>query len=140
MNGWRIAVRLGAGVFACGCAHTAPGTAAGATETAFSAASSSAISSASTPACTATNGVGKLRLLLTLQPAVLETTEALVRLESETERSTVRVNATLGTTFELRPGTYRLAISLPGYKSAERSVIIDCGSDKTLTVPLSKKR
>jgi len=142
MNSWRIAVRLGTGVFACGCTHTAPATAAGAAAASSSSTSSStsASTSTSTPACTATNGVGKLRLLLTLQPTVPETTEALVRLESETQRSTVRVNATLGTTFELRSGTYRLAISLPGYKSAERSAIIDCGSDKTLTVPLSKKR
>ena len=80
------------------------------------------------------------RLVLTLQPAVSETTEALVRLESETERSTVRVNATLGTTFELRPGTYRLSITLPGYNSADRSTRIECGSEKTLTVPLAKKR
>jgi hypothetical protein len=91
-------------------------------------------------ACAAANGVGKLSLRLTVQPAVSETTEALVRLESETERSTVRVNATLGTTFELRPGTYRLSISLPGYSSAKQTVLIDCGTDRTLSVSLTKKR
>jgi len=91
-------------------------------------------------ACAAANGVGKLSLRLTVQPAVSETTEALVRLESETERSTVRVNATLGTTFELRPGTYRLSISLSGYSSAQQTVIIDCGTDRTLSVSLTKKR
>ncbi len=132
MNRWRIAVRLGAGVFGCGCAHVSPGTAAGA--------AASPSPSAITPACVSTNGVGKLRLLLTLQPMAPETTEALVRLESETERSTVRVNATLGSTFELRPGTYRLSISVPSYKSVDRSAIIVCGSENTLTVPLSKKR
>jgi hypothetical protein len=131
MNGWRSA-RLGAGLFACGCAHASPGTAAGAAATPSS--------SAPTPACISPNGIGKLRLLLTLQPTVPETTEALVRLESETERSTVRVNAALGTTFELRPGTYRLSISVPHYVSANRSAVIDCGSENTLTVPLSKKR
>ncbi len=91
-------------------------------------------------ACAASNGIGRLTLLLILTPAVSETTEALVRLESETERSTVRVNAVLGTTFELRPGTYRLSISLPGYNSAERSVSIACGSERTLSVPLARKR
>jgi hypothetical protein len=132
MNGWRTAVRLGAGLFACGCAHAARGTPAGAAATAPTSATSST--------CASTMGVGTLRFLLTLQPTVPETTEALVRLESETERSTVRVNATLGTTFQLRPGTYRLSITLPGYASAERSVTIACGSDTTLTVPLAKKR
>lgn len=131
MNRWRGALRLGVGLFACGCAHAAPSRSAGAPATA---------STASRSACAAANGVGKLRLLLTLQPAVSETTEALVRLESETERSTVRVNAKLGTTFELRPGTYRLSITLPGYNSAQRSASIDCGTDKTLTVPLARKR
>ncbi len=130
MTSRRLAVLLGAGLLLSGCAHAAAGTPAGA----------STSSGAAPSACAAANGVGKLRLLLTMQPAVPETTEALVRLESETERSSVRVNATLGTTFELRPGTYRLSITLPGYNSAERSAIIDCGSDKTLTVPLTKKR
>ena len=127
-----MAVRLGAGVFACGCATAAPRPAAGGAATASS--------PATTSACTAASGVGKLRLLLALQPGVSETTEALVRLESDSERSTVRVNATLGTTFELRSGTYRLAISLPGYKSADRSAIINCGSENTLSVLLSQKR
>lgn len=131
MTARRVAAMLGAAVLLSGCAHTAPGAPAGA---------SSAAPTTTTSACTAANGVGKLRLLLTTQPAVSETTEALVRLESETERSSVRVNAALGTTFELRPGTYRLSITLPGYTSATRSAIIDCGSDKTLTVPLTKKR
>ena len=91
-------------------------------------------------ACAASNGVGRLTLQLTTTPAVSETSEALVRLESETERSSVRVNAALGTTFELRPGRYRLSISLPGYHSAERSASIECGSARTLIVPLARKR
>ena len=91
-------------------------------------------------ACAAANGVGTLRLLLTLQPAVPETTEALVRIESDTERSTVRVSATLGTTFELRPGTYRLTVSLPGYTSAARTADIACGADKSLSIALTRKR
>ena len=91
-------------------------------------------------ACAAANGVGTLRLLLTLQAAVPETTEALVRIESETERSSVRVNATLGTTFELRPGSYRIIVSLPGYTSAARTADIACGADKTLSIPLARKR
>lgn len=95
---------------------------------------------AETTACAAANGVGQLRLVLSMQPAASETTEALVRLESETERSTIRVNATLGTTFELRPGRYRLSISLAGYNSAERQASVECGSNQTLTVPLTKKR
>ncbi len=95
---------------------------------------------AGTSACAAANGVGRLRLVLTTQPAASETTEALVRLESETERSTVRVNAALGTTFELRPGRYRLRISLAGFDNAERQASIECGSNQTLTVPLTRKR
>lgn len=118
---------IGGALLLSACAHAAPGTPAGAASVAPS-------------TCATANGVGKLTLLLTLQPAVPETKEALVRLESETERSTVRMNATLGTTFELRPGTYRLSISLPGYRSAERSATIECGSDKAITVPLARKR
>jgi len=119
-------VMVGALLFSA-CAHAAPGPVAGATAIAPS-------------ACATANGVGKLTLMLTVQPAVSETTEALVRLESETERSTLRVNATLGTTFELRPGTYRLSISLPGYRSAERTATIDCGTNQTLTIALTRKR
>ncbi|WP_310571539.1 hypothetical protein [Gemmatimonas sp.] len=131
MTTWRFAVLVGAVLSVAACAHVKPRTPAGASATA---------SSPTASACATVNGVGKLRLMLSLQPAVSETTEALVRLESETERSTVRVNAILGTTFELRPGSYRLSISLPGYDNAERTAIIDCGSDKTLTVPLARKR
>ncbi|WP_411279741.1 hypothetical protein [Gemmatimonas sp.] len=90
--------------------------------------------------CAASNGVGRLTLQLNTTPPVPETSEALVRLESETERSTVRVNAVLGTTFELRPGRYQLSISLPGFNSAERSASIECGSARTLIVPLARKR
>ena len=95
---------------------------------------------AAPPACTVSNGVGRLKLLLTTAQTLSETAEALVRLQGETERSTVRVNATLGTTFELRPGSYRLFISLPGYNSTERSVSVGCGDDNSLTVSLAKKR
>ena len=127
MNHRQSALLLGGVLLVSACARAASGTPAGATTTAPS-------------ACAASNGVGKLRLLLTLQPAVAETTEALVRIESETERSSVRVNATLGTTFELRPGPYRLTVSLPGYTSAERAANITCGADKTLSITLTKKR
>ncbi len=96
---------------------------------------------ASTPSvCTTAGGVGRLTLTLITAPTVSQTTEALVRVESETERSILRVNAQLGTTFELRPGTYRLSISLPGYSSAERAATIECGSERTLSVSLAKKR
>ncbi len=95
---------------------------------------------AASSACAASGGVGRLTLRLATQPAPPETSEALVRLESDTERSTVRVNAALGTTFELRPGRYRLAITLAGYSGAERQISIECGTAQTLTVPLNKRR
>ena len=113
---------LGGALLVSACAHAASGT------------------PAAPSACAAANGVGTLRLLLTLQPAVPETTDALVRIESDTERSTVRVSATLGTTFELRPGTYRLTVSLPGYTSAARTADIACGADKSLSIALTRKR
>lgn len=90
--------------------------------------------------CASAEGVGRLALTLATQPAAPQTSEALVRLESETERSTVRVNAALGTTFELRPGRYRLNITLAGYNGADRNVQITCGAEETLVVPLSRKR
>ena len=120
---------LGGVLLVTACAHAAPGTPAGA-----------AASPAAPSACAAANGVGKLQLLLMLQPAVPETTEALVRIEGENERSSVRVSAALGTTFELRPGTYRLTVSLPGYSSATRTADIACGADKSLSIPLARKR
>lgn len=90
--------------------------------------------------CASAAGIGRLVLVLDAQPATSGTPEALVRLESDTERSTLRVNAALGTTFELRPGRYRLGITLGGYNSAERQVVVACGTEQTLTVPLKKKR
>ena len=119
---------LGGALLVTACAHAAPGTPA------------AAAAPAAPSACAAANGVGKLQLLLMLQPAVPETTEALVRIESENERSSVRVSAALGTTFELRPGTYRLTVSLPGYTSATRTADIACGADKSLSIPLARKR
>jgi hypothetical protein len=125
----RSACLLGGALLVTACARATSGTPAGATS-----------SPAAPSACAAANGVGKLRLLLALQPAVPETTEALVRIESENERSSVRVSATLGTTFELRPGTYRLTVSLPGYTSATRTADIACGADQSLSIPLARKR
>ena len=94
---------------------------------------------ASSP-CAESNGIGRVQLRIAISPTVAENTEALVRLDSEYERSTVRINAVLGSTFELRPGTYRLTISLPGYSSVTESAIVACGSDRTVTAALSKKR
>ena len=94
---------------------------------------------ASSP-CAGANGIGRVQLRMSTSPTVPESTEALVRLESEYERSTVRINAVLGSTFELRPGTYRLTISVPGYSSVTESATVTCGSDRTVTAALSKKR
>lgn len=90
--------------------------------------------------CASAGGIGRLVLVLNAQPATSGASEALVRLESETERSTLRVETALGTTFELRPGRYRLSVALGGYSSAERQVAVACGTTQTLTVPLIKKR
>jgi PEGA domain len=127
MNDRRSALLLGGALLLCACARATPGTPARATTAAPS-------------ACATGNGVGTLRLLLTPQPAVPETIEALVRIESESERSTVRVSATLGTTFELRPGRYRLTVSLPGYSSATRTTDVACGANEPLSIPLARKR
>ncbi len=127
----RVAAALLLGSLLLSACHARGSAATGAPEGATTAAPS---------ACAASDGIGRLKLVVITTPAVAETTEALVRLESETERSTLRMNAVLGTTFELRPGTYRLSISLPGYNSAKRSATIQCGSEQTLTVPLGRKR
>jgi hypothetical protein len=94
---------------------------------------------ASSP-CAKANGIGRVQLRISTSPTVPESTEALVRLESESERSTVRINAVLGSTFELRPGSYRLTISVPGYSSVTESATVTCGSNRTVTAALSKKR
>lgn len=98
------------------------------------------VSPASASSCAGANGIGRVQLRMSTSPAVPESTEALVRLESESERSTVRINAVLGSTFELRPGSYRLTISVPGYSSVTESATVTCGSDRTVTAALSKKR
>lgn len=106
-------------------------------------AAATAAATAAEPAsasCASAGGIGRLVLVLNAQPATSGASEALVRLESETERSTLRVETALGTTFELRPGRYRLSVALGGYSSAERQVAVACGTTQTLTVPLIKKR
>ncbi len=129
MKRWTCLPLAGAGLILSACRHAT-----------FGAPSGTAAPAVTSSPCSTANGVGKLTLVLTGQPPMPETTEALVRLESETERSTVRVNAALGTTFELRPGTYRLSISLPGYRAEQRSASIACGAEQALTVTLVKKR
>jgi hypothetical protein len=65
--------------------------------------------------------------------------EALVRVEGESSRSTVRIDVATGTTLELREGTYLLRISVQGYRNVEKSIKVVCGKELAVPIALSKR-
>lgn len=64
--------------------------------------------------------------------------EAVVRVEGEAYKSTVRVDAGTGTVLELPEGTYQLRVSLSGYRSISRTVRVQCGKDEPVTMILTR--
>ena len=64
--------------------------------------------------------------------------EAVVRVEGEAYKSTVRVDAGTGTVLELPEGTYQLRVSLSGYRSISRTVRVQCGKDEQVTLILTR--
>lgn len=77
------------------------------------------------------------RVLLTFAGAA--SGEAIIRIESETPRATVRVPVAEGTLMELREGRYILHIAVGGYRSVDQPVAVTCGKDVKLEIPLSRR-
>ncbi len=64
--------------------------------------------------------------------------EAVMRVEGDGYKSTVRVDVGTGTVLELREGTYQLRISVSGYRSISRTVRVQCGKDESVTLLLTR--
>lgn len=64
--------------------------------------------------------------------------EAVVRVEGEAYKSTVRVDVATGTVLELREGEYQLRIAASGYRGGDRRVRVTCGGDEPVVVALSR--
>ena len=71
--------------------------------------------------------VGVLLLTLRTEPPAPPASEATVRLEGETSRSTVKVDPRLSARFELAPGLYDLRVALDGYVSLLVRVTLTAG-------------
>lgn len=65
--------------------------------------------------------------------------EAVIRIESETPRATVRVPVAEGTLMELREGRYILHIAVSGYRSVDQPVAVTCGKDIKLPITLTRR-
>lgn len=77
------------------------------------------------------------RVLVTFMGAA--SGEAVIRIESETPRATVRVPVAEGTLMELREGRYILHIAVSGYRSVDQPIAVTCGQDIKLPITLSRR-
>ena len=77
------------------------------------------------------------RVLLTFSGAA--NGEAVIRIESETPRATVRVPVAEGTLMELREGRYILHIAVGGYRSVDQPIAVTCGKDIKLPITLTRR-
>lgn len=65
--------------------------------------------------------------------------EALVRIVGENSESTIRIDVATGSTFELREDTYRMRITVDGYRAVQENIKVVCGRDVPLVVNLSRR-
>ena len=79
-----------------------------------------------------------LTVTLRTEPAVAAGTEATLRLEGETTRNSLRVDATLPQPFTLSKGVYVVRVSLPGYVGVEGRANLTAGCEATMTMTLKK--
>jgi hypothetical protein len=82
--------------------------------------------------------LANLTVRIATVPPVGRDTEATVRLEGETMRNTVRVDASLPAPFALAKGVYVVRVSLAGYSSAEGRVALTAGCEATMDVALRR--
>lgn len=80
----------------------------------------------------------KLTLTMVTEPAVAPGTEINLRLDGETTRSTVRVDPTLPSVFNLTKGVYVVRVSLPGYTGVEGRAALTAGCEATMRLVLKR--
>ncbi len=80
-----------------------------------------------------------LTVVLRTEPAVVAGTEASLRLDGETTRNSLRVDAALPQPFTLAKGVYVVRVSLPGYVGVEGRASLTAGCEATMTMVLRKR-
>ena len=79
-----------------------------------------------------------LTVTLRSEPPVAVGTEASLRLDGETTRNSLRVDATLPQPFTLSKGVYVVRVSLPGYVGVEGRASLTAGCEATMTMDLKQ--
>jgi len=82
--------------------------------------------------------LANLTVSIATVPQVGRDTEATLRLEGETTRNTVRIDATTPSQFALAKGVYVVRVSLSGYSGAEGRVTLTAGCEATMTMELRR--
>ena len=79
-----------------------------------------------------------VNVMLTTEPAASDSAEAAIRIEGETDRSTMNVNASAPLTMRLLRGVYDLRISLAGYRAVSGQMALTAGCSTNLTITLRR--
>jgi hypothetical protein len=79
-----------------------------------------------------------LTVNMVTEPAVAAGTELNLRLDGETTRSSIRVDATQPSLFTLAKGVYVVRVSLPGYTGVEGRATLTAGCTATMTLVLRR--
>ena len=77
-----------------------------------------------------------LTVTLRTEPPVAAGTEANLRLDGETTRNSLRVDASLPQPFTLAKGVYVVRVSLPGYVGVNGRATLTAGCEATMTMEL----
>lgn len=80
-----------------------------------------------------------LTVNMVTEPAVAAGTELNLRLDGETTRSSIRVDATQPSGFTLAKGVYIVRVALSGYTGVEGRAVLTAGCSATMTLVLRKK-
>ncbi|MBL0938181.1 MAG: hypothetical protein IBJ03_04755 [Gemmatimonadaceae bacterium] len=65
--------------------------------------------------------------------------EAVVRIVGESYDSTIRIDVATGSSFELREDSYRVRVTVDGYRAVEETVKVVCGKDVPLAITLNRR-
>ncbi len=79
-----------------------------------------------------------LTLNIVTEPAVAAGTEITLRLDGETTRSTVRVDPSMPSVFNLTRGVYVVRVSLPDYTRVEGRAVLTAGCEATMRLVLKR--
>jgi hypothetical protein len=80
-----------------------------------------------------------LTVNMVTEPAVAAGTELNLRLDGETTRSSIRVDATQPSSFTLAKGVYIVRVALPSYVGVEGRAVLTAGCSATMTLVLRKR-